>query len=218
MNQANEVNLLADKAQGALWAALRSGRLQAGQFLSMTQLVQLLDCPIAAIRDAVKHASSHGLLSTLPKRGIQVMEARPETIRDCLDFRMVLDQEGARRRIARKAFDGLRELRVQHAELQAAAREDSESNLSPRAIDVDLSLHDFLAEGLGNSQLCASYEANRMRIAVIQNARPFLQVRIVSAMDEHLAVIDAVQQRDAKAAVDAIRYHYEQTLRWWGAV
>lgn len=218
MNQSNEVNLLADKAQDALWSALRSGRLQAGQFLSMAQLVQLLDCPIAAIRDAVKHASSHGLLSTLPKRGIQVMEARPDTIRDCLDFRMVLDQEGARRRIARGALDGLRELRAQHAELQSAAKEDSGSNLSPSAIDVDLSLHDFLAQGLGNRQLGASYAANRIRIAVIQNARPFLQVRIVSAMDEHLAVIDALQQRDTKAAVDAIRYHYEQTLRWWGAV
>lgn len=217
MNQSSDVLLLADKAQQALWDALRTGTLRAGQFLSMTQLVDILDCPIAAIREAVKQASSHGLLSTLPKRGVQVMEARSETIRDCLDFRMVLDQEGARRRISENAFSGLNELRAQHIDLQDAARIDTGNGLPTKAIEVDLSLHSFMADGLSNSQLKSSYDANRMRIAIIQNARPFLQVRIVSAMDEHLAIIDALESRDTEAAVDAIRYHCEQTLRWWGA-
>lgn len=217
MNQSGEVQLSADKAQQALWHAMRTGTLRAGQFLSMTQLVEMLDCPIAAIREAVKQASSHGLLSTLPKRGLQVMEAHPEIIRDCLDYRMVLDQEGARRRISNNALSGLKELRAKHVELQAIAQADAATNLPPKAIEVDLSLHNFLAEGLNNSQLGSSYDANRMRIAIIQNARPFLHVRIVSAMDEHLAIIDALESGDAQAAVDAIRYHCEQTLRWWGA-
>lgn len=197
---------------------MRTGTLRAGQFLSMTQLVEMLDCPIAAIREAVKQASSHGLLTTLPKRGLQVMEARPEIIRDCLDFRMVLDQEGARRRIADGAFPGLKDLRERHVKLQTLARNDVAGDLPSEAIEVDLSLHNFLAKGLNNSQLRTSYDANRMRIAIIQNDRPFLHVRIVSAMDEHLEIITALERRDTKAAVDSIRYHCEQTLRWWGAV
>jgi len=216
MTQSGEVQLLAEKAQQALWHALRTGRLRDGQFLSMSQLVQILDCPIAAVREAVKHASSHGLLATLPKRGVQVMEARPETIRECLDFRMVLDQEGARRRIADSALSGLKDLRVQHNAMLDAARAKLGSSLPPKAIEVDLSLHNFLAEGLDNSQLTASYKANRMRIAIIQNARPFLQDRIVSAMEEHLAIVETLENRDAEGAVNAIRYHCEQTKRWWG--
>ena len=216
MTQSGDVQLLADKAQRALWHALRTGTLRDGQFLSMSQLVEILDCPIAAIREAVKQASSHGLLATLPKRGVQVMEARPETIRECLDFRMVLDQEGARRRISGSVFPGLKELNAQHIEMRDAARNNLASNLPPKAIEVDLSLHNFLAEGLKNSQLMAGYDGNRMRIAIIQNARPFLQDRIVSAMEEHLAIIDALESGDLEAAVCAIRYHCEQTQRWWG--
>lgn len=216
MNRSQESSRLDDKAQNALWEALRTGKLREGQFLSMPQLVDLLDCPIAAIRDAVKQGSALGLLTTLPKRGVQVMEARPETIRECLDLRMVLDQEGARRRIAGGAISGLAELRARHEEMRDAARTATASGLPPRAIAIDLSLHDFLAEGLGNSLLAAAYAANRMRIAIIQNARPFLENRIVSAMEEHLAIIDAVEGLDMAAATGAIRYHYEQTLRWWG--
>lgn len=211
-----EIQLLADKAQQALWRALRTGKLRDGQFLSMSQLVEILDCPIAAIRDAVKHAGSYGLLETFPKRGVRVMEALPETIRECLDFRMVMDQEGARRRIAGGDLSRLRGLRTAHEEMRDAACDGPGSDLPPKAIEVDLSLHDHLAEGLGNPWLNASYDANRMRIAIIQNARPFLQDRIVSAMEEHLAIIDALEIRDVEAAVHAIRYHCEQTQRWWG--
>ena len=216
MSQPTEGTLSADKAQRALWSALRTGELRDGQFLSMSQLVGILDCPIAAIREAVKQASALGLVSTLPKRGVQVMEARPETIRDCLDFRMVLDQEGARRRIAGSAFSELKALRAQHDEMQYSARNGTGNDLPPKAIKVDLALHDYLAEGLGNPQLSAAYDANRMRIAIIQNARPFIQDRIVSAMAEHLSIIDALESRDVESAEHAIRYHCEQTQRWWG--
>lgn len=216
MTQIQESQLLAEKAQTALWAALRTGQLREGQFLSMSQLVDLLDCPIAAIRDAVKQGSAQGLLTTLPKRGVQVMEVRPETIRECLDFRMVMDQEGARRRIAEGPGSGLAALRSRHEDMLAAAGSGGAKDLPSKAIVVDLSLHDYLAEGLGNSLLAAAYAANRMRISIIQNARPFLQDRIVSAMEEHLAIIDALEHRDVEAATRALRFHYGKTLRWWG--
>ncbi len=216
MNKPQDAQLMADKAQEALWHALRTGRLRDGQFLSMSQLVETLEFPISAIREAVKQATSLGLLITLPKRGVQIMEARPQTIRECLDFRMVFDQEGARRRIAGTDLAGLEDLRERHEAMRDNARSNADGTMPPRAIEVDLSLHNYLAGGLANSQLAAAYDANRMRIAIIQNARPFLQDRIASAMEEHLAIIDALERRDAKSAIDAIGYHCEQTLRWWG--
>lgn len=216
MNQAQNAGLLADRAFEALLSAFRSGSLRHGQFVSMTQLVDLLEFPIAPVREAVKYASTQGFLTTLPKRGVQVMEASPENIRESLDVRMVLDQEGARRRIAGGNLDGLDALRQRHEQMRDDALADLAGHLPQRAIQVDLSLHDYLAGGLGNSLLAADYDANRIRIAIIQNARPFVHDRIVSAMEEHLAIIAALEDRDADAASAKIKYHCAQTLRWWG--
>ncbi|MHA7775722.1 GntR family transcriptional regulator [Roseibium sp. M-1] len=216
MTNANKGDLLNDKAFGALIAAFRGGALRHGQFVSMGQLVDLLGYPIAPVREAVKQASAQGFLATVPKRGVQVMEASPENIRESLDVRMALDQEGARRRISTGNLHGLAALRQRHEDMRDAAGKDATADLPPKAIDVDLSLHNYLADGLGNSLLGNAYEANRVRIAIIQNARPFLQDRIVSAMDEHLAIIDALEARDAQAATAALMRHCEQTLRWWG--
>ncbi|WP_233253306.1 GntR family transcriptional regulator [Paracoccus binzhouensis] len=212
-------DMLNTRALAALTRALRQGELRAGQFLSMPQLVDILKLPLAAVREAARHASSSGWLEIIPKRGVQILEARPEVIRDSLDLRMVLDQEGARRRISNDARpESLPALRQAHEQMLAAARGAPAPELSPRAIKVDLSLHDFLAEGLDNPLLRASYDANRIRIAIIQRARPFVQERIRSAMEEHLAIIDALERRDAPGAVEAIAHHCERTQHWWGVL
>lgn len=211
-----EDKLLNTRAQLSLTEALRRGDLRSGQFLSMPQLVGILGYPLAAVREAVRHAGASGWLDIIPKRGVQVLEARPETIRDTLDARMVLDQEGARRRIGRDALDGLDDLRARHQTLLAETAGSGDPELSARAIGIDLSLHDYLAQGLENPLLRAAYEENRVRMAIFQRVRPFVQERIRSAMQEHLAIIAALEARDARAAVDAVAYHCARTCHWWG--
>jgi DNA-binding GntR family transcriptional regulator len=208
--------LMADQAYDRLIAVLRDGTLGAGQFVSMPGLVEMLDLPLAATREAVKRADVNGLATVLPKRGVLVMQASPEVTRDCMDLREMLDAEGARRLIARGAAVPLAALRASHLALLEAAEREMTAELPRRAIATDLTLHDALATGLGNPLAAEVYRVNRDRIAVIQNMRPFLPDRIVPAMREHLSIIDALEARDAEAAVAAIAVHYRATLRWWG--
>ena len=216
MRDAASGELMADQAYERLVAALREGRLGAGQFVSMPGLVELTGLPIAATREAVKRANVNGLVEVLPKRGVLVMEATADVTRACMDLRAVLDQEGARRLVAAGAPVSLAELRASHEALVAKAERDITPDLPARAVEVDLMLHDALSRGLDNGYAAEAYRANRDRIAVIQKTRPFLPDRILPAMREHLAIIEALERRDAEAAVAQIAVHYRQTLRWWG--
>ena len=128
----------------------------------------------------------------------------------------MLDAEGARRLVAARAELPLGALRASHSALIEDAERAMTPELPRRAILTDLTLHDALSTGLDNPLAAAAYAVNRDRIAVIQNTRPFLPDRIVPAMHEHLAIIDALERRDAEEAVAAIDAHYRTTLRWWG--
>ena len=216
MTELAAVELMADQAYDRLVAVLRDGRLGSGQFVSMPGLVEMLDLPIAATRAAVKRAHVNGLVEVLPKRGVLVMEATPAVTRECMDLRSVLDQEGARRLVAGRAELPLAAFRASHEALIEAAEREMTPDLPARAVRVDLTFHDALATGLANGYATEAYRVNRDRIAVIQNTRPFLPDRIVPAMREHLDIIEALERRDAEAAVAAIAVHYRQTLRWWG--
>lgn len=212
----NGETLLAGQAYARLVGLLRAGRLAAGQFASMPGLVEMLDLPLAATREAVKRAESHGLVRVLPKRGVLVMDAGPGITRDALDLRAMLDQEGARRLVGNRGDLPLDALRASHLALIEDAERSMTADLPRRAITTDLTLHDTLATGLENPLARDIYAVNRDRIAVVQNTRPFLPDRIVPAMREHLAIIEALARRDAEAAVAAIDLHYRTTLRWWG--
>lgn len=208
--------LMSDEAYARLVAALRDGSLASGQFVSMPGLVELLDLPLAATREAVKRADVNGLVRILPKRGVLVMEASPKVTRDCIDLRTVLDAEGARRFVRNAGSLPLAELRASHETLIDEALARMTPELPARAILTDLSLHDALATGLANPITSEVYAVNRDRIAVVQNTRAFLPDRIVPAMQEHLGIIEALERRDADAAVRAIWIHARSTLRWWG--
>lgn len=208
--------LMADSAYDRLVQLLRDGTIVSGAFVSMPGLVEMIGLPLAATREAVKRADVNDLVRVLPKRGVQVMEASPAMTRDCMDLRSILDSEGARRIVARGIDLPLGTLRAAHEAVIEAAERAVTPDLPRRAILTDLTLHDALATGLGNSMAAATYATNRDRIAVIQNTRPFLADRIVPAMREHLAILDALSRRDADAVVAAIGFHHRTTLRWWG--
>jgi DNA-binding GntR family transcriptional regulator len=208
--------LMGDQAYDRLIAALREGRLGSGQFVSMPGLVELIDLPLAATREAVKRADVNGMVRILPKRGVLVMEASPKVTRDCMDLRAMLDAEGTRRLIASRADLPLEALRSSHLALIDDAERAMTPDLPRRAILTDLTLHDALSTGLDNPLAAEAYRVNRDRIAVIQNTRPFLPDRIVPAMREHLAIIVVLVRRRPEGSVAGITDHPCTTLRWWG--
>ena len=97
-----------------------------------------------------------------------------------------------------------------------AAQAGITPSLQREAMAVDWSLHSTLAGALDNDSARAIYARNRDRISVIQHFRPPLPDRIVPAMEEHLAILDAIEAGDEEGAARKVREHFQQTLRWWG--
>ena len=210
--------LLTERAFLALRELLTSGGLRAGQFVSMPDLVKTIELPLAPVREAVKRAESAGLVRVLPKRGVAVMEATPDLIRECFHLRTLFDQEGAREIVRKQQAAGLGELRRVHEEVLAEAREGITPSLQRRAMAVDWTMHSTLADALDNASAREIYSRNRDRILVIQHSRPLLPDRIVPAMEEHLEIMDAIETGDEQLAAGKVRDHFRQTLRWWGII
>lgn len=214
--QESDGQLLADKAFIALRTLLIGGSLRAGQFLSMPDLVKLIELPMAPVREAVKRVESAGLLRVLPKRGVAVMDSSPALIRECFHLRTIFDQEGARE-LARRG-DTLDALRDTHRQLLATARDGITPSLQQDAIHVHWALHEALVAALDNPSAQDIYRRNQDRILVMQHARPLLPDRIIPAMEEHLAILEAIASGDPEAAASQVRLHFRQTLRWWGII
>lgn len=208
--------LLADQAFQAIRTLLLSGDVRAGQMVSISELVELSGYPLAPVREAVKYAETQGLVQILPKRGVLVIEPLPSVIQECFHLRYLMDQEGARTLANQADREHLRELRQAHAEIRDEAGVNVTPVLQRRAREVDRELHRVLEQALNNSLASRIYASNHDRITVLQLSRRFLSERIISAMDEHLDILDSILAGDDTRAMKAIRTHFVCTLRWWG--
>jgi len=211
--------LLATQAFQAFRHLLATGQVRAGQMVSMAELMKLSDFPLAPVREAVKRAAAAGLVSILPKRGVLVLEATTEALRECFQLRCVFDQEGARILASCTKQPALESLRDKHEKILEQAQSGLVTTaLQIQAMEVDWALHRYLAQALQNRSAMTIYEENCDRINVLQHSRRPLPERIVPAMKEHLQILDTLQAGNPEAAMQAVRHHLAQTLRWWGAV
>lgn len=67
--------------------------------LSLRELSERFECPIAEVRDAVIRLEFDRLLRVHPQRGIQVMEVDLDFVREAYQLRLMIVLEGARRLI-----------------------------------------------------------------------------------------------------------------------
>lgn len=208
--------LLSDTAFTRLKALLLDGGLKAGEPASQQELAARLGFPIAPMREAIKRASVEGLLRVVPQRGIWVTQATPERIRDGFGFRLLVDREGARKLARRGWSDALQALHDDHLRVIDRCRRLLDDDAMRASLDINWRLHAFLAGAVRNAIVDEAYARNRDQLTIMQLSRPQPPDRVVPALEEHVAILEAIRRGDAEGADAATAAHARQSLRWWG--
>ncbi len=127
-----------------------------------------------------------------------------------------LDARGAVASLGHSRASG-EEIERMRAEF-SAVREEALKNLTPellsRAQQMDWAMHDTMIDGLGNELVSNIYRVNQIKIRLIRHADTrLLPELLVSVMNEHLAILDALGARDVDAAVRAMQTHIQSAKR-----
>ena len=73
---------------------------------------------------------------------------------------------------------------------------------------MDWDLHDLMIDRLGNEIISNAYRVNSIKIRLISFERVrMLPELVVSVMNEHLPIIEALQRRDTAGTVAALEAH-----------
>ncbi|MEQ8968083.1 MAG: GntR family transcriptional regulator [Azospirillaceae bacterium] len=205
---------LSDRAYAAFKTQLFSGGLKPGQFVSQRELVELIGVPLGPTREAVQKLALEGFVQIVPQRGIQVAGATPKMIRDAFQLRVLVEKEAALQ-FAECASDAeIEDLAEAHRAVVAAAAERIDDGLLERAQATDRDMHDVMVRRLNNEFVWNIHCVNSDRIRLIRLDHGLLTpANLRSAMDEHLAILDACARRDAAAAAYAMEVHLSTAMR-----
>ncbi len=203
------------QAYDAFTRQLLERRLVPGQFVTQRDLAALVGFPLGAIREMIPRLEAEGLVQTLAQRGLQITGADPRLIRDAFRLREMIESD-AITHFVRTASDEIVAREVDAlASLSAQARAGHiDDGLVARAQAVDWGFHDAIVESLGNPLVNDVHRVNAIRIRLMMYDRVTLTPELLApALEEHRPMLDAVQRRDAKSAVRALRAHLASARR-----
>lgn len=207
---------LAQQAYEKILELILSGEAKPGEMLTERRLAETLDMSRTPIRDALLMLESEGLLKRHGSRGLQVKQMRIEDYMEVLQIRLLLEPEAARLAAGHVPAETLADLRKRLQDLidgaeNGASRPDRET---VRAVDDGL--HGAIADMAGNAHLAQIIHALRRQTQIFDLRS--IPERLTSTCQEHLVLIDCLEQGKSKEAAEAMREHLEHVrasiIRW----
>ena len=203
------------QAYEAFTQQLLERRLSPGQFVTQRDLAALVSFPLGAIREMIPRLEADGLVRTLAQRGLQITAADPRLIRHAFQLREMIETEAIQHYVRIATDEQIAREAAALAEIAAQTREGPiDAALVARAQATDWGFHDAIVESLANPLINDLHRVNAIRIRLMMFDRVTMSPAVLApALDEHSRLLQAVQKRDGRAALKALRIHLTSARR-----
>lgn len=202
---------LREKAYESFTERLLSREIKPGQFISQRELVELTGLTLGAIRELIPRLEAEGLITTVPQRGMQVAHVDLSLIRNAYQFRLFLESQATALFAQNRSEEAAAQLRASHEAIIRRAEAGERESLIADAEATDRSLHEAVIDHLDNEIISNAFRVNWIKIRLIrQNETRLYADLVIPVMRDHLRVIEAIERRDAEAAVAAMTFHINQ--------
>jgi len=195
------------KVERVLRDAIVGLAFQPGEFIDKAKVCERLSVARFPVSEALNRLAAEGLVDILPQRGTRAARLRLPEIVEAMLIRRALEGMVAGIAARRLPPDRLLDLRANlDAQAEIVAR-DARSEFHA----LDLAFHQTLVEGLGLSRVAAVIEASRANVDRVRRLLSSPRRHAVT-LDEHRALVAAIEGRDSAAARRAMEAHLDGVL------
>ena len=183
-----------------------SNEIMPGQKLHHQQLSERLGVSRTPIREALTRLVQEGYVSFLPNRGFTCKEIRMQEAEELYELREALEAFAVEKAIETMTDAALRRLRDK---MHAYGR-DVQNRFSRERLVYDQDVHLHIAQLTGNDTLKNTLSHVFERIVLKRRTDGLYDpARGIAAHQEHLRLLEAMERRDAAAAVAILRSHIQ---------
>jgi DNA-binding GntR family transcriptional regulator len=200
-----------ERIVASITTAIVERRLMPGTKLAEQQIADIFSVSRTLVRQALNQLSRDHLVTLEPARGAFVAQPSVEEARQVFEVRNMLEAAMIRRAATELTPRHIAELRA-HLEAEQAAVQRTDISGRTRLL---ADFHVLLAQMLGNHALAEILQDLVSRCSLI--ALMYQSAHSAEhSFEEHVTIVDALEARDAKAAVKLMQehlHHVERNLR-----
>lgn len=199
----------------AFFEALVAGRLKLGQTLKQEELGAILGVSLSPMREITTLLEAEGLITVRRRVGITIFYPDVKFVGNTFQFRGLLEREGLRKfaRSVTPAWIG--KMREGHAEIIDHVRKvHDQAVFRFKVKSLERKFHETFIEAYENDQITTIYRRldQKMYLIRLHNLVAVDEANTVRSMEEHLAVVDALERTDTQGAIEALDQHLRAVL------
>ncbi|WP_026699543.1 GntR family transcriptional regulator [Salibacterium aidingense] len=195
-----------DQVYRELKSAIVSGDIQQGEFLQERSIAEQLGVSRTPVREAIKRLEFEDWVETLPWKGVVVKDIDRQDIIEVFQCRYANEGFVGERVASTITDENMAELKKIKSTMEELADESRQE-----FINEDRKFHMHLAQLTNNSLLIhfldrLSDQMLRFGILAVKD-----KVRIKETLEEHQAIIDALETRSPEKTKEAIQRHIDNS-------
>jgi DNA-binding GntR family transcriptional regulator len=180
-----------------------------GSKLNVEQICRDLGVSRTPVWDTMRRLESEGLVNTVPRHGVFVLNYGADQIRDLFAVRGALEALAVRQAAQNLDDDARAALEATMKEMERAAGADEMEQYSRAAIEF----HDRVLVAARNPVLSRLLENVYAQILVLRLRSLYLPERVESSVAEHREIFEAVLAGDAERGERLAKAHAEHVLQ-----
>lgn len=196
--------------------ALFERRIEPGAKVSQSDLMAILDVPVAPLRDALRVLQTEGWLTIHARSGIEVRKPDFALVRSSYQLRLILERAAVRLYAEMAPKDAIAETRQRHLDVIDELRGRELTVETAQVLEqVDFGFHLHVVAVLDNPLITAAYRQAQGFVQLIRLDRAFRLAAplVIRTMEEHLAILKACAARDPDAAESALELHFSRAMQ-----
>lgn len=205
---------MSDLAYDRILEALFERRVQAGAFVSQGELSEIVDVPVAPLRDALRVLEAEGILTIHPRSGIQFVRPGFELTRATYQFRSILERAAVRVFAEEGDEDLIEDIGRRHHALIAAIVDHGLTAVDLLEMEeLERLLHNAVIGILRNPLIESSYRRMHNYLRLLRLDRKLTAPLALRTLKEHVEIIEACRKRDAVRAEAALDAHFQAAMQ-----
>ncbi len=200
-----------DTAYAVLREEILSWELPPGAVLAEVELSGRLGISRTPVREALARLVADGLVEPLGGRGLIVTPVEAGNVTELFELRQALEAQAAELAAQRRDPAPFRALQDEFREVPALLADPDPGRHA--YYDLVARFDAAVDEAVRNPFLVAALQAVRTHLVRIRRLSRDNPARLLEAAREHLLIVDAIVDGDARLAADATRVHLHRSLR-----
>jgi len=195
-----------DDVHQAIREAILDRRFPPRMRLNVEELALQLGVSLTPVRSAIQLLAAEGLVDVHSRSGTFVATISRRELEETFDIRCALECLAAEKAAERLTDKDIEQARKLYDVMLRLRKTESQRKIHDEA---NFGLHEIIIRASGNQRLADIYESLQAHIAMCRLHRmdESWHSRLPQEQKEHMEIVEAMEKRDAKALVKALRSH-----------